>query len=429
MPSTGGSPHPARRLSDGTGPAQPHARRLGENGPVSSAVAPPAPWREATASLPAPLAVVDLDAFERNARDLLARAQGTPIRVASKSVRVRGLLDRVLAMPGFAGVMAFSLAEALWLTDHGVRDALLGYPTVDRDALVQLASDPVARERITLMVDDVAQVALIERAITRAGSPDGPPIQVCLDIDAALRLGPLHVGPRRSPVRDPADAVALAHACERTGRLTVRGVMFYEGQVAGVPEAGPAGPMIRGMKRASLAQLGRRRTEVVTALQDSLGRAVLVNGGGSGSVAQTVADPVITEVTAGSGLYCPTLFDSYRAFAPRPAAFFGLDVVRAPAPGIATAFGGGYIASGPAGADRLPSPVDGGRLLGREGAGEVQTPLRYRRHGAPAIGDRVWFRHAKAGELMERFDVVRLARGAVVEDTLPTYRGESRNFG
>jgi len=396
---------------------------------VSAAVVSPAPWRAATAQLPAPLAVVDLDAFERNARDLLARAQGTPIRVASKSVRVRALLDQTLATPGFAGVMAFSLAEALWLTDHGVTDALLGYPTVDRDALVQLASDPVARGRITLMIDDVAHVALVERALTRAGSPGGPPVQVCLDIDAGLRVGPVHVGPRRSPIREPADAVALARAAERTGRLRVRGVMFYEGQVAGVPEAGPTGPIVRAMKRASLAQLRGRRTAVVTALQDHLGRAILVNGGGSGSIAQTVADPVITEVTAGSGLYCPALFDHYAAFEPRPAAFFGLDVVRAPAPGLATAFGGGYIASGPAGPDRLPTPVDGGRLLGTEGAGEVQTPLRYRGRPAPAVGDRVWFRHAKAGEMMERFDAVHLARGAAIEQTVPTYRGESRTFG
>lgn len=392
-------------------------------------MSPSAPWRDATSSLPAPLAVVDLDAFERNARDLLARAQGTPIRVASKSLRVRGLIERVLDQPGFAGVMGFSLAEALWLVEHGVTDVLLGYPSIDRTALARLVTDPLARERITLMVDDVAQVALIERALTRAGSPDGPPIQVCLDIDAGLRVGPLHVGPRRSPVRDVREAVALARACERTGRLRVRGVMFYEGQVAGVNEAGLAGPVVRAMKGASLAQLRRRRPEIVDALTHELGRTVLVNGGGSGSVAETVADPTITEVTSGSGLYCPTLFDHYRAFRPRPAAYFGLDVVRSPAPGIATAFGGGYIASGPAGTDRLPQPLDGGRLLGTEGAGEVQTPVRFRGRATPAVGDRVWFRHAKAGEMMERFDAVHLIRGAVVEETMPTYRGERQTFG
>jgi len=399
---------------------------------VSAAVVQPAdrsaPWREATAGIPGPLAVVDLEGFEANARDLLARAQGTPVRVASKSLRVRSLIDKALVSPGFAGVMAFSLAEALWLVEHGVRDVLLGYPSVDRRALSSLVSDPRAREQITLMVDDVAQVALVERALTRAGSPDGPAVQVCLDVDAGLRLGPVHVGPRRSPVRDVADAVALARAVERTGRLRVRGVMFYEGQVAGVNEAGVRGPVVRAMKRASLAQLAQRRPAVVGALQAELGRTLLVNGGGSGSVADTVADPTITEVTAGSGLYCPTLFDHYRAFAPRPAAYFGLDVVRHPATNIATVFGGGYPASGPAGADRLPAPLGRGAYLSTEGAGEVQTPLRYRSE-VPAIGDRVWFRHAKAGEMMERFDVVHLVRGGRIEESMPTYRGESRTFG
>lgn len=388
----------------------------------------PAPWRAATAALPVPLAVVDLDALEANARDLLARAQGIPIRVASKSVRVRALLDHVLAMPGFAGVMGYALAEALWLVEQGTcADVLLGYPSVDRAALLRLAGDARARERITLMVDDVAQVALIERALTRAGSPDGPPVRVCLDVDAGLRLGPLHIGPRRSPVRDPDDAAALARACERTGRIEVRGVMFYEGQVAGLDEAGARGPLVRAMKRASLAQLAHRRRAVVDAVSDAVGRRVLVNGGGSGSVAETAADAAITEVTAGSGLYCPALFDHYAAFRPRPAAYFGLDVVRRPAAHLATAFGGGYAASGPAGVDRLPQPVRG-RLLRTEGAGEVQTPLRFR-GAAPAVGDRVWFRHAKAGEMMERFDEVHLVRAGALQASVPTYRGEAQNFG
>lgn len=399
---------------------------------MSAAVVQPAtrsaPWREATTGLPGPLAVVNLEAFDANARDLLARAQGTPIRVASKSLRVRSLIERALATPGFAGVMAYSVAEALWLVEQGIDDVLLGYPSVDRAALGRLVSEPRARERITLMVDDVAQVALVERALMRAGSPDGPPVQVCLDIDAGLRVGPVHVGPRRSPVRDIPDAVELARAVERTGRLRVRGVMFYEGQVAGVGEAGVRGPVVRAMKRASLAQLAERRPVIVGALQAELGRALLVNGGGSGSVADTVADPTITEVTAGSGLYCPTLFDHYEAFTPRPAAYFGLDVVRRPTERIATAFGGGYVASGPIGPDRLPAPLDGGAYLSTEGAGEVQTPLRYR-GAAPAVGDRVWFRHAKAGEMMERFDVVHLVRDGRIEASVPTYRGESRVFG
>lgn len=394
----------------------------------------PTPWREATRSLGAPLAVVDLDAFDANARDLMARAGGTPLRLATKSVRVRHLVHRALDVHGFAGVMTYSLPEALWLAEDGVDDVLMGYPAVDRAALARLAGSPSARTRITLMVDDVAQVALIERALTRAGSPAGPSIRVCLDVDASLRLGvgPLHahLGVRRSPVRTADDVVDLARAVERTGRLRVRGVMFYEAQVAGLGEAGLRGLGVRVVKALSLRELRGRRSAVVHALEAVLGEPVLVNGGGSGSVQDTAADPAVTEVTAGSGLYCPTLLDHYRSFTPRPAAFFGLDVVRRPSRRVATAFGGGYIASGPAGTDRLPSSVDGYRLLASEGAGEVQTPLRARwGDRVPAIGQRVWLRHAKAGELMEHFDAVHLVRGARVVDSVPTYRGDGRTFG
>ena len=97
---------------------------------------------------------------------------------------------------------------------------------------------------------------------------------------------------------------------------------------------------------------------------------------------------------------------------------------------MATVLGGGYLASGAAGADRLPRPVlpPGLRLDRQEGAGEVQTPLLGEAAGALRVGDRVWFRHAKAGELCERFDAVHLVRGGEVVETVPTYRGEGRAF-
>src|ERR1700712_1940817 len=69
----------------------------------------------ATAELDPPFALVDLDALDANADDLVRRAAGTPIRVASKSVRCRPVLRRVLARPGFAGVLGYTLPEALWL--------------------------------------------------------------------------------------------------------------------------------------------------------------------------------------------------------------------------------------------------------------------------------------------------------------------------
>lgn len=397
----------------------------------------------ATAGRSAPLAVVDLDTFDANAADLLRRAAGSPVRLAAKSVRVPALMDRALEA-GFTGVMAFSLAEALWLVGRGTRDVLVGYPTVDDAALARWAADPVARREITLMVDDAAQVALVRRALAvhddgthpPSGGPGArqvPDAAVCLDVDCSLRLGVgswrAHLGTRRSPLRTPEQVVRLAEEVERTPGLRVRGLMFYEAQVAGMPDASPA---VRAVKRLSVPDVERRRRDILAALRTAVGRDVeLVNAGGTGSLESSAAGTGVTEVTAGSGLFVPGTFDRYRSFEPRPAAFFGLDVVRRPADGWATAFGGGYVASGAAGPSRLPRVVTPGwSLTRREGAGEVQTPLRLRRSGRELrVGDRVWFRHAKAGELMERFAEVHLVRGDEIVETVPTYRGAGQTFG
>ncbi|GIG38862.1 alanine racemase [Cellulomonas phragmiteti] len=406
----------------------PTAHRTGADGPAGAPAAHPRTLGQrldaATAGLSAPLVVVDVDALEANAADLVRRAGGTPVRVASKSVRVRHVLEQVLARPGFAGVMAYAPAEASWLVGHGVRDVLLGYPTVDTAAIDAVAADSVAARAVTFMVDDAVQADLLAAAARRHGRR----LRVCLDVDASLRVGrgPLtvHLGVRRSPVRTAHDAAALTVAVRQRGSLDVRGVMFYEAQVAGLPDTSAA---VRLVKAASVRELARRRADVVDAVATVLGHPLeLVNSGGTGSLEVSAAAPAVTEVTAGSGLFVPTLFDGYRAFEARPAAYVGLDVVRVPGEGWATVFGGGYVASGPATPSRLPRPVwpTGLRLAPREGAGEVQTPLRVPARADLRVGDRVWFRHAKAGEVMERFAHVHLVRGEQVEATVPTYRGE-----
>lgn len=402
---------------------------------MSDAAALRARLDRATAGLEPPFAVVDLDAWDANALDLVRRAGGTPIRVASKSVRVRALLADVLARDGFAGVLAYTLSEALWLADHGVSgDVLVGYPTADRAALRALAARGDGGPRVTVMVDDREQLDLIAGAWRAAG--EGPPVRVCIDVDASLRAagGRVHLGVRRSPLHAPADVAALAAEIVRRPETTLVGVMAYEAQIAGVADAPPSrlrGAAVRRMQARSAAELAARRAAVVRAVEDVAGPLALVNGGGTGSVERTAAEPAVTEVAAGSGLLAPALFDHYTAFTPRPAALFALSVVRRPGPGRVTLLGGGWIASGAPGADRLPVPFlpEGLRLESLEGAGEVQTPLR---GGAVAdalrIGDRVWLRHAKAGELCEHVDVVHLVRGETVVDAVPTYRGEGRAF-
>ncbi|WP_457254014.1 alanine racemase [Pedococcus sp. P5_B7] len=377
-------------------------------------------WDRATASLQPPLAVVDLDAFDANAADLVRRASGKPIRVASKSVRCRTLLARALSLPGFAGVMAYAVPEARWLVATGFEDVYVAYPSVDRAALAALAADPTEAAQVTLTVDSLEHVELLA-ALDR---PHG--LRVALDVDASLRLGRVHLGVRRSPLREPADAAALARAASAAG-LSVVGLMFYDAQIAGLPDSSPA---VRMVKKRSADSLGRRRGEVVAAVRE-VADLEFVNGGGTGSLHVTGPDPAVTELAAGSGLYGPTLFDGYDDFTPQPAAAFALPVVRHPGPGFVTAFGGGYVASGPPGWSRVPAPFgrDGVKLVKSEAVGEVQTPLQGNGVRGLALGDKVWFRYAKAGEMCERFDALHLVSGDHLVETVPTYRGEGKNFG
>ena len=307
----------------------------------------------ATAALDPPVAVVDLEAVDATAADLLRRGGSTALRLASKSVRCRALQRRALDA-GLRGQLCFTLPEALWLADGGFDDLVVAYPTADRTALRALAHGP-HRGAITVMVDSPAHLDLVEAA-------GGGPVRVCLDVDAGWwpMRGRIRIGVKRSPVRTPQQAVALATDAVARPGIELVGLMSYEAHIAGVGDAPPGrrayGAAVRAMQRASARELASRRAAVVAAVR-GVGTLEFVNGGGTGSIERTAAEAAVTEVTAGSGLYGPTLFDAYRAFDVRPAALFALPVVRKPTPASATVLGGGYLASGAAGADRLPRPV------------------------------------------------------------------------
>jgi len=379
---------------------------------------------------PTPVMVVDLDAFDGNAADLARRAGGKPIRVASKSLRVPALIERALATPGFHGVLAYTLREALWLEEQGITDdVVIAYPTVDRAALSELLASPSAAGHITLMVDDPAQLDVVD-SVRQSHDVE---VRVALDIDAGLRFGGQHVGPKRSPLYDTEDVVRFAgQVTERAGFALV-GVMTYEGQVAGVPDDVPSqrarSLVVRRLKAASMSQLAERRRVIAQQLA-ALTELEFWNAGGSGSVEATAADPTVTEIAAGSGLLVPGLFDHYQSFTPRPAAFYGLPVTRRPSDTMATVHGGGFVASGATGADRAPIPwaPPGLHLTSLEGAGEVQTPLTGHPAALLRIGDLVWFRHAKSGELFEHVNRVHLLAGEEIVEDVASYRGLGHAF-
>jgi D-serine deaminase-like pyridoxal phosphate-dependent protein len=392
----------------------------------------------ATAGLEAPFALVDLDAMWANAADLERRAAPKPIRLASKSLRCRALQERTLGREGFQGTLAYTLPEALWLASHGARDLLVAYPTADARALRAVVG-PEREARVTVMVDGVEQLEMIEAAVGR--ERERRELRVCIDVDASWRAlaGRVRVGVKRSPVHTPAQAAELARAIVARGAFRLVGLMLYEAQIAGLGDAPRGRPLraraIRAVQALSARELAPRRAAVLAAVEQALASSgapalEFVNGGGTGSLERTAAERAVTEVTAGSGLYAPTLFDAYRAFTPRPAALFALPVVRRPGAGVVTTLGGGYLASGPADAARLPRPhlPAGLRLDRQEGAGEVQTPLLGDAADALHVGDRVYFRHAKAGELSERFASLHLLEGERIVDQAPTYRGEGQCF-
>ncbi|PWB97236.1 alanine racemase [Salinibacterium hongtaonis] len=385
---------------------------------------------QATADLDPPFGTVSLAALAHNADAMVRRAGGTPIRVASKSVRVRAVLEAVLARPGYRGVLAYTLAEALWLAQT-IDDVVVGYPTVDRSALRQLAADPLLASRVTLMVDSVAHLDFIDSVL---GPSQRARLRLCLELDASWNSRLLgHIGTWRSPVYTAAAARKLARLIVDRPGFELVGMMAYEGQIAGMGDQPVGRPLygaaLRRIQAQSMAELAERRAEAVAGVRE-VADLEFVNGGGTGSLESTAAEAAVTEVAAGSGLFGPHLFDHYSRFSPAPAAAFALPVVRRPTAHTATLLGGGWIASGPPGVDRLPRIAwpSGLRMVSREMAGEVQTPVVGAAAENLAIGDRVWLRHTKAGELSEHLNEFAIVDNGTIVDTVPTYRGEGAAF-
>jgi D-serine deaminase-like pyridoxal phosphate-dependent protein len=390
----------------------------------------------ATGELDPPYGAISLAALAHNAFDMLDRANGKPIRVASKSVRARGVIDAVLDLDGYSGVLAFSLAEALWLAtdgEHGraIDDVVVGYPSVDRSAILALATSPELARRVTIMIDSVEHLDVIDAVLPPSRRET---IRVCLELDASWESKIVgYTGVRRSPVHSVEQMTALAQAVSKRAGFRIVGVMGYEAQIAGQvnrPVGRPAYAVaVNWMQNQSAAELAERRGAAVASVR-TIAELEFVNGGGTGSIERTAADESVTEIAAGSGLFGPHLFDNYTHFRPAPAAAFTLSVVRKPQPNLATLLGGGWIASGPPGIDRLPQLVwpDGLRMLPREMAGEVQTPVSGPAARELRTGDRVWARHTKAGEISEHIDEFAVVDDGKIVEMVRTYRGNGKAF-
>ena len=382
-------------------------------------------YREALRNASKPAAFVDLDFFDHNSRQVLERAGNKRIRVASKSIRCRELLARVLqSHERYQGVMAYHAREAVFLSRHGFDDILIAYPSCDASDLDAVAEEVACGKRLTLMVDCLEHIALANRA-AKAKKIQLP---LCIDVDMSTKFPGLHFGVQRSGIRSAVKANALFEVIQLHDALRLDGIMGYEAQLAGLGDNVPGqffkNRVIRLLQHRALSKVRALRAAVVAAIGAENLR--FVNAGGTGSLETSSQESVVTEVTAGSAFYAPALFDGYSHFRHQPAAGFALDITRRPEPDIYTCYGGGYVASGAAGKAKLPAPYlpEGAELLPNEGAGEVQTPVIYRGAQALQIGDPIFFRHAKAGELCEHFNQLYLIRDGQVVDCVPTYRGD-----
>ncbi len=390
-------------------------------------------YREALRGRCMPLAFVDLDRFDANADAVLARAGVKPVCVASKSIRCVPLLNRLFARsPRFRAAMAFSLREAVFLARNGIdRRILVAYPAWGELEHADLANALRVGAQISLMVDCADHVDRLEQF----GAKNGVRVSACIDVDMASVYPGLYFGVRRSSVRTPEQALALLERSRAGAHVAIEGLMGYEAQVAGLADRVPGerirGAVLRFLKRRSIATAAARRTAIACALAKAGCALAFVNGGGTGSIESTAADASVTEVTAGSAFFAPASFDHFSGFKHLPAAGYAIEITRSPAPGIFTCQAGGYVASGSSGLGQWPRPYlpEGARLLAQEGAGEVQTPIAYDGPERLAIGDPIFMRHAKAGELCERFDRLFLISSGTVVDEAATYRGEGQCFG
>jgi D-serine deaminase-like pyridoxal phosphate-dependent protein len=378
-----------------------------------------------------PLAYIDLDLLDINIQAIAARAGKLPVRIASKSIRCMWVLNYILKNnPIYQGIMCFTGKEALALSEQGFDDLLMGYPIVSEQDIRGICRATAAGKKIILMVDCIEHFELIEKiaASEKVSQP------VCIDIDMSSDFPGVHFGVYRSPLTSVQKFKTLVDQIDRFKHVKLEGIMGYEAQIAGVgdnsPYMGIKNTAIRWMKKKSIKELSNRRKECYDYLISKGYPLKLVNGGGTGSIESTKLESWVTEVTVGSGFYSPTLFDYYENFKHLPAAGFALEIVRSPKPGMYTALGGGYIASGSVGPEKQPHPFlpAGIHLTANEGAGEVQTPFTNTGNVNLGIGDVVLFRHSKAGELCERFNQLHLVRKGTIAEIVPTYRGQGFCF-
>ena len=392
--------------------------------------------RELVKDEPLPAMFVDLDTLDENISRIseLVSAAGKKIRIASKSVRVPALLKYILEKggPHFQGIMCYSLPEAEFLASQGFNDFLVAYPTVGERDLEIFHSLTHLGVKIVLMVDEPEQLEAIDEVWERKGALLHA--RVCIDVDMSWKPFGMHLGVFRSSIESLSSFKSAYWNIKEYPNLKFCGIMGYEAQIAGMGDNSPFTPMLnsakRYIKKKSVNDVYKKRKAINDFLKSEKKNPEIFNGGGTGSLKTTTKEPWLTEVTAGSGFLQSHLFDYYNTNQNIPAFCFGLQVSRIPQHGIVTCKSGGFVASGDAGPDKWPVPFmpEGIKMIKNEGFGEVQTPVKLPMDLDIKVGDPLFFRPAKAGEIAERFSEYVLIRNNKIVDKVPTYRGLGHCF-
>ncbi|MES2139103.1 MAG: amino acid deaminase/aldolase [Bacteroidota bacterium] len=387
-------------------------------------------YKEIFKDTPMPYAFVDMELFNKNTEDIIKRAGDKKIRIASKSIRSLDLIKKILSSNSiFQGVMCYHPLEAIYLSENGLDDLLIAYPIFNKQHISAICKEIKKGKTIIAMVD------LLEQAeqLNRIAAQENCILPVCMDIDMSSDFGFLHFGVRRSKISSVEQAMELFHQIKKLKNLRLDGIMGYEAQIAGVgdlTDSAIKNLVIPQLKKRSVKNICKLRSEIVNEIQSQGHQLKFVNGGGTGSMETTIAESCITEITVGSGFYSPALFDNYSNFQHLPAAAYAIEITRNPKPSVYTCYGGGYTASGSMEKNKIPKPYlpVGATLIETEGAGEVQTPIVYKGTEKLKLGDPVFMRHAKAGELCERFNTLLLVADGKIIEEVKTYRGEGKCF-
>lgn len=389
-------------------------------------------YKNATLALPRPFILLDKDLLDQNIKAILQRAQGKSIRIASKSIRSVAILKMLLEQsPTMIGVMSYSAEETLFLLENEIQNILIGYPIVNKEHIRQLCVKIATGAQVTFMVDSIEHIQIIEACAAAIPTT----VNVCIDIDMSSKFPFIYFGVYRSSINTLAQLKTLVQYIKSTSHIKIHGLMGYEAQIAGLPDQvaskGFMNRVISFLKKKSIAEIAARRKACVDYLQAEGFALSIINGGGTGSIESTLQENYINEVTVGSGFFNSHLFDSYKQFKHQAALMYAIECTRKPQTNIITCSGGGYVASGAIGLNKqaIPHLPLGLQLIPDEGTGEVQTPMDISHCKVPIqLGDPIFMRHSKAGEVCERFNKIHILIDQKNILEVNTYRGIGKCF-